>query len=242
VFLQNYLPAAWWAREHGWSLAVEEHFYLLLPPALLLVRWARFRRAPVRWAAAIVGCLAALTLGRRLLMVLRGADAVPVLFATHFRLDALAFGVLLSVVWHYAPGRVQLFRRLRSLLMPAGLLLTVPCYFLDVEHPFVITLGLTLNYLGYGMVLAAALTMPRLLPSPLARPLAWIGFYSYSIYLWHLPWLAVCRASGFEEAGRALVYYAGSITIGVVLAKLVELPALRLRERWLPAEPDRVTA
>ncbi len=92
------------------------------------------------------------------------------------------------------------------------------------------------------MVLAAALTMPRLLPSPLARPLAWIGFYSYSIYLWHLPWLAVCRIRVFSGPWQALAYYAGSIAIGVLVAKLVEIPALRLRDRWLPAEPTRVAA
>jgi peptidoglycan/LPS O-acetylase OafA/YrhL len=236
VFLQNYLPAAWWGREHAWSLAIEEHFYFLLPPALiLLLRWPPFRRAPVRWATVLAATLGAAALAIRWTMVRSGADASSVLFPTHTRLDALAFGVLLSVVWHFAPARIAVVRRLRWALVPVGLLLTLPCYLLSNEHHFVLTLGLTLNYLGYGMVLAAALTLPRLLPRPLGPALAYVGFYSYSIYLWHLPFLAVVRNTLHEGPAAAAVFYAGSIVTGVVMARLVEIPALRLRERWIPA-------
>ena len=236
VFLQNYLPPAWWGREHAWSLAIEEHFYFLLPPALiLLLRVTPFRRAPVRWAAVIAATLGTAALAIRWAMIRSGAGASEVLFLTHTRLDALAFGVLLSVVWHFTPARVALVRRLRFALLPAGLLLTLPCYVLSNEHPFILTLGLTLNYLGYGMVLAAVLTLPRVLPGPLEPALAYVGFYSYSIYLWHLPVLAVVRSTVGEGALPAAVFYAGSIVAGVLIATLVEIPALRLRERWIPA-------
>ncbi len=59
-------------------------------------------------------------------MVRSGAGAVDVMFLTHTRLDSLAFGVLLSVVWHFAPARIAIVRRLRWALLPAGLLLTLP--------------------------------------------------------------------------------------------------------------------
>jgi peptidoglycan/LPS O-acetylase OafA/YrhL len=240
VFLQNYLPAAWWGREHAWSLAIEEHFYFLLPPALiLLLRWDRFRRAPVRWAAVLAGALGVAALAIRWAMVRSGAEAGDVLFLTHTRLDSLAFGVLLSVVWHFTPARISIVRRLRWVLLPVGLLLTAPCYLLSNEHPFILTVGLTLNYLGYGMVLAAVLTLPSVLSKPLDPALAYVGFYSYSIYLWHLPLLAVVRAAFGDLAAGVAVFYAGSIVIGVVMAKLVEIPALRLRERWVPAPAAR---
>lgn len=242
VFVQNYLPTAWWGREHAWSLAVEEHFYFLLPPLLLLLlRWESFRRAPLRWTTTLVAGLGLLALLGRCWMIRRGADPLPVQFATHFRLDALAFGVLLSVLWHFSPEKIDKIRRLRFALVPIGLLLTVPCYFLVNEHPFIITFGLTLNYLGYGMLLAGVLTLPRLLPGPLERSLAFVGFYSYSIYLWHLPFLAVVRSGLDPWLGRVL-FYAGAIVIGVAMAKLVELPALRLRERWLPDRPGRAAS
>jgi peptidoglycan/LPS O-acetylase OafA/YrhL len=240
VFLQNYLPTAWWGRDHAWSLAIEEHFYFLLPPLLmLLLRWGPFRRAPVRGAAALMAALGAALLAVRWAMVRSGASADDVLFLTHTRLDALAFGVVLSVLWHFAPVRIATLRRLRWVLLVAGLLLTAPSYLLSNEHPFVLTFGLTLNYVGYGMVLAAVLTMPRVLPGPLGTALAFVGFYSYSIYLWHLPFLAAVRSAFGGRAPAVALFYVGSIALGVLMAKLVELPALRLRERWFPAQALR---
>jgi peptidoglycan/LPS O-acetylase OafA/YrhL len=240
VFVQNYLPTAWWGRDHSWSLAIEEHFYFLLPLVLsLLLRSDRFRRSPVQCGTVIMAAIGATLLGIRCAMVRNGDTASEVLFKTHTRLDSLALGVLLSVVWHFAPARIDQIRRNRGWLLAVGVLLIAPSYLLTNEHRFVLSLGLTLNYLGYGMVLAAALTSERALVGPLTSPLAWIGFYSYSIYLWHLPVLALAQ---HWLGGRPLewvVYYAASLIVGVGMASLVELPALRLRERWLPAEASR---
>jgi len=241
VFLQNYLPAAWWAREHGWSLAVEEHFYFLLPPALLLLlRWRSFQRAPLRCSVVLTASLGAVLLAVRCAMVRSGATAVDVLFLTHTRLDSLAFGVMLSVLWHFTPAHIETVRRFRGGLLTAGLLLTAPCYVLSNEHWLVLTLGLSLNYVGYGLVLIAVLTVRGSLAGPLAPVLAFVGFYSYSIYLWHPPILAVIRDGLGDRPLGILLYYAGAIGGGVLAARLVELPALRLRERWLPSGPARL--
>jgi peptidoglycan/LPS O-acetylase OafA/YrhL len=237
VFVQNYVPAAWPYREHAWSLAIEEHFYFLLPPMLmLLLRWRAFRRAPVRGMAALIVALGVAVLAVRWATVrsARG-DAFDVLFFTHTRIDALAFGVLLSVLWHFAPSRIAVIQRHRWVLLALGLLLVAPSFLLPLTDHVVLILGLTLNYLGYGMVLAAVLTLPRALPRPLAPILAYVGFYSYSIYLWHLPFLALLLSGLGRRPLAVPLFYAGSILVGVAMAKLVELPALRLRERWLPA-------
>jgi len=42
IYLQNYLPGIW---DHMWTLAVEEHFYILLPVFLLvLIRFSSNRK------------------------------------------------------------------------------------------------------------------------------------------------------------------------------------------------------
>ena len=71
---------------------------------------------------------------------------------------------------------------------------------------------------------------------------AYVGMYSYSIYLWHGPtaaWLPgfFRRATGFPvgEGGRFAVYFIGSLMIGIGMSKLIEYPVLRLRDRVFPA-------
>lgn len=235
IFVQNYLAGVW---GHTWSLAVEEHFYLMLPPLLiLLLRWKAFGRAPVRSAALLCAAVGIGLLVLRSALVRGGAGAPDVLFKTHTRMDALAFGVFLSVVWHFAPERVSAVRRLRWWLLALGALMTVPAYVLPYEDPFMLSFGLTFLYLGYGAVLAAVLTMERSPAGPLERPLAMIGFYSYSIYLWHFPVYFALRWMGWNAVTR-WSYFVASPAVGVIAAKLVELPALRLREAWFPAEPS----
>ena len=70
--------------------------------------------------------------------------------------------------------------------------------------------------------------------------MALVGVHSYSIYLWH---------GLVEEVGMGalrtvwsgpfwaefLVYLVGSIAVGIVMAKLVELPVLHWRDRLIPA-------
>jgi peptidoglycan/LPS O-acetylase OafA/YrhL len=71
---------------------------------------------------------------------------------------------------------------------------------------------------------------------------AYVGMYSYSIYLWHGPtavWLPgfFRRTLGFPvgEYGRFALYFVAGLVIGIVMSKLIEDPILRLRDRILPA-------
>ncbi|MBL8189852.1 MAG: hypothetical protein JNK38_17695 [Acidobacteria bacterium] len=76
---------------------------------------------------------------------------------------------------------------------------------------------------------------------PAARFLGFVGSHSYSIYLWHLPflWLVlkVGRSIGFGTNFwlQTLIYIAGSLAIGIIMAQLIEYPLLKLRDRWFPS-------
>ena len=103
------------------------------------------------------------------------------------------------------------------------------------------TAGLTTIYLGAGALLcaAASLDLPR---TGWTRPIAWIGSYSYSIYLWHVPalqWLVGGRDSLLGDrlgvGGGLVAYLATALALGIVLGKVVEYPFLRWRDRWIPS-------
>ena len=79
-------------------------------------------------------------------------------------------------------------------------------------------------YLGFGALLVLTVDLrARGWLGPVAR----LGEYSYSIYLWHMVFVPV-----FPHAAVWLLpYLCVSIGWGVLMAKAVELPALAWRAR-----------
>jgi peptidoglycan/LPS O-acetylase OafA/YrhL len=68
------------------------------------------------------------------------------------------------------------------------------------------------------------------------RPLSRIGYYSYSAYLWHA-W--VCSLLPHLTLPGVLLCVAAAILVGIGMAKLVEYPALALRDRLFPPPVSR---
>jgi peptidoglycan/LPS O-acetylase OafA/YrhL len=232
LYLQNYLRGVW---GHTWSLAVEEHFYLLLAA---LFGWSGRRTWIV---AGVAGLALPVCLGLRIL----AAEAQPEfqhhahLAPTHLRIDALLLGCLLSYWWHVRGGS----HRRRSpaatwLLATLGLSLLSLLFLFELgDGALMHTLGLTTNGVGSACLLLALLHL-RPGPSRAVGLLAALGTRSYSIYLWHLPVQKVVAIGG-ERLGlgfcaRTVAYLLGSVVVGVTMAALVELPLLRLRDRVFP--------
>lgn len=234
-FFQNYTPGIW---NHTWSLAVEEHFYLLL--ALVLLLWSRSKTAHPATLAVAIGLGLVATLALRLFSLARNPNAFP-MYQTHYRLDALGFGVLLSLAYHFAHDRLATFvHRWRWGLLAAAVCLLTPALWLGYRDRWMLGFGLTTNYLGFGLVLLLTLlsgwSLPRFLDA-IATGLARVGQSSYSIYLWHVPILAwlMPRTAELPHAARLVIYFPFCILIGVVFGRLIEQPFLRLRDRISPA-------
>lgn len=238
LFLQNYIGAIW---GHTWSLAVEEHFYLLLPPTLwLLASVSKNKYNPFTLLPPFFLTVAAIELGLRVYMnasynYTHGTH----LFRSHLRFDSLLFGVLISYFYHYHSavffGFVHKWRG-KSLLLVS--FLVAPLLLLMRDHFLVSTIGLTLIYIWSGIVLCWALS----LPSPkhwFAAKLGFIGLHSYSIYLWHYPvvyWvMQPMQEAGYSWFAFTSTYWAVSVVLGILMAKLVEFPVLYLRDKWFPA-------
>jgi len=127
-------------------------------------------------------------------------------------------------------------------------LLLAPCLFFPGPHPFTVTIGYTLYYLGFGALLALALSSSDARDAQdvragrIERWLAAIGAYSYSIYLWHAAskhwsapvWKAIV-GSELGYAGQVVLYFASSLVLGIAMAKLIELPFLRWRDVAFPS-------
>ncbi len=245
LFLQSYLPHLW---GHTWSLAVEEHFYLVLAPVLLVVlAFNRPRSSPLSPIIPLTLCVMVCVLLLRLIHEQYNPNYSHQthLYPTHLRFDSLFFGVGISYAYHFHTRRFsELFTPLRFWLILCGALLLTPAFAFRLETtPFIFTVGLTLFGLGSGMLLVGVL-LSEIPGNRFIVVLATLGTFSYSIYLWH-PLVDTWGVWLFEHATgitlqpasgvRIAFYLIGSIIAGVIMARAVELPALRLREMWFPA-------
>jgi peptidoglycan/LPS O-acetylase OafA/YrhL len=238
LHVQNYAGTS---LAHLWSLAVEEHFYLLL--ALLFPLFAR-RRGPVRLLVGLLVGVLVLCLALRGIGVASGVSDVRLQWRTHFRMDSLAAGVLLAVVRVHAPSafdRLLRWRWLWAATTAGGVWVLAS---VGNTGPVGATLGYTVAYLtgaAFLLLLHDAAWVPR--AGLLTRPLAAVGRYSYGIYIWHLfaaevalRWLPGLDGNSSGPLAQ-LVKYAAAILAGVVVTRVLERPVLRLRERLVPAAP-----
>lgn len=245
LFLQNYLGGLW---NHTWSLAIEEHFYfgigIFFGLRLAMKAAEPFAIVPRLFLGVACACQL-LRLGN--LWWYAEYDHHTWLFATHLRIDSLLFGVLLSYLHAYA----RLESRLRVvpswLLLTCGGLLLLPAFLYPLEqHRWVPVFGVTLFYLGSGCLLLAALRLKES-RNPVLLFGGLLGGTSYSIYLWHMPvntWgtRLVTQGLGWDGfAAYAVSYLVGAIAFGFVMSKLVEGPALRVRDRWFPSGGKRAS-
>jgi peptidoglycan/LPS O-acetylase OafA/YrhL len=248
LFVQSYVPGLWM---HTWSLAIEEHFYLLLPLVLmLLVRRRPAAADPFRPILAIgLGIVALELVLRTVNWRIHPSFAYQThLSPTHLRLDSLFVGVVLSYAYHFRTRAfVEALTPWRWALIAAGMGLLAPAFAFPLETtPLVYTAGFTLFSVASAMLVAGTVlcASPR---AGIVAPWSALGAYSYSIYLWHLPVMLwgiplAEQAAGlrFSLGSRALLSVVGSLAFGAAMAKLVEYPALRLRDRWFPSRASSV--
>jgi peptidoglycan/LPS O-acetylase OafA/YrhL len=181
---------------------------------------------------------------------------------THLRMDSLALGVALAYAVQFHIAFIEKLRTWRRALLLAGMACYLPALLAAQATPFIFTCGLTLQGLGAtGIVLwawfastggkAAHLTPSAACSQALpVRALAFVGTFSYSIYLWHRPVahsLAIkiksllhIHAHAYDFMVLMGIYLVVSLVLGVVTYALIEGPALRLRNRLFPdASPER---
>ena len=230
-FMQDYIaPVA----EHCWSLAIEEKFYFLLPLLLvLLIRCCRkttdpFKAIPYIFVAIFAGCLALRFLG-----LLSGQFWFDVNRQAHLRMDALFAGVTLG---YFKEFHRDSFQRVASFpLWIPGLVLLLPIPIFWIYNPLMVTVGLSVTLLGFG-ILVLWFNNQTCPDWPLLNAVAWVGRYSYSIYLWNM---VVKSKLGYNEAGWGLIslpfYVVASIGVGWLAAYLIETPFLALRDKLFPA-------
>lgn len=241
-FVQNYLPGL---AGQTWSLAVEEHFYCLLPFVLPLYRRVSTPVGPCR----VLGYFALLALGvlaMRVITLLRFPYSHTThLYPSHLRFDALFAGVTLShLYWFHREALTGFLNRWRLGIGCVIALCLIPAMAVPIEASgWIAALGLTANAVGFalltGLLLARGLPFQQPLRG-LYRAAGLVGTWSYGIYLWHLEVLGRLEFYGRGRVGALpllVIGIAGSVCLGWLATRWMERPFLKLRDHYFSGKP-----
>lgn len=201
---------------HTWSLSIEEQFYVIFP--ILLLALYRWRKTAVS-AALIVLALSSFILD--LWLIYRHSPAAFYLG------PARAFELLSAAVLATRKLRVEAPRSEREAVGILGLCLIAIAVCMPGGWPVFPGFASLVPCLGTAAIIYAGEMGPvwssRLLSW---RPLCLIGGLSYSLYLWHLPILALLRSYylGAPPQGATMLAVAASFIIAFLSWRFIEFP------------------
>ncbi len=220
-----------------WSLAVEEHFYVLYPIALL---YLLNRRLPVRTISLLLVATCVIVLVWRVYLVeIVGVSELRTYYASDTRIDSIIYGCLLGIIAKPGRGSQQMAR----LGMAHWLLLLGSCMIVLItlaykEPKFRETYRYSLQGLALLPIFYCAIRFSR---HPMFIFLNWsimkrIGVYSYAMYLIHHVVIIALRENVPWFSTSPIALSLGALTLSVVYAALldryVEPYFRRMRSGW----------
>jgi peptidoglycan/LPS O-acetylase OafA/YrhL len=230
---------------HLWSLAVEEHFYMIWPAVVL----ALSRKEAMRLCAAL--CVIAIA-ARAYCIHLDNQIASYVL--TPCRMDSLAIGAWIALAARGPRGLAALVKPAKIVGALAGvamLLIFVGSQDFTYFETGVSIAGFTLLALFFGSAIVLTLAAPansalsKAMSSPFLRSL---GKYSYALYIYHMAVAQMLKTTHLTALGPAWFSYivvmlaSGLISYGIAWLSwhLFEKHFLKLKRFFphkSPAEP-----
>jgi peptidoglycan/LPS O-acetylase OafA/YrhL len=205
-----------------WSLAVEEHFYILYPLLMALMLSSALRPRTIG-ALLGVGCLA--VLAWRIHLV-QSPDFVPdrTYYASDTRIDSIIYGCILAVVMNQKqPNRLTAMSRVHWVVLATAigtLLLTL--LYRDVAFRETIRYsiqGLALMPLFY---FAVRFSDNRLFEKLNLPWVVTLGTYSYAIYLIHYVVIGLVVKNVPDVAAKSFILFPTALMISVGYAATID--------------------
>jgi peptidoglycan/LPS O-acetylase OafA/YrhL len=217
--------------EPTWSLAVEEHFYLLFP--LVLVFFGS--RPRIFITAMSAACVGSLVL--RILAWFYWPEPDQYLYhATEMRLDGILTGCLLSYVAHYLPN-ASFWKYISSqsifwfcvMCIPASMLYREAFYDGAIKYS---VQQLLLIVIMYQMIFIDSHQWAKVILEN--GFLKYIGRLSYSLYLWHLPCYYAVKAllPAQPHSVQVIISIAAAFVVAAMSYHLLEMPLVSMRKKF----------
>jgi len=222
-----------------WSISVEEHFYFILAIVFLIL--IRFKKVKLSSFLLIYAFLLVEGVGFRLYNYFHYTDFnfSRDYTKSHFRFDSLFFGVLIAFL---ANSKSNIVTRILSYKYQL-VFITIAVAFLmsnfvipRKSYPLLPVINLAINPICYGYLMLVIINIQNVNFIKMIKPLAYIGKYSYSIYLFHFVFDSIAlRLIGHSGISYYLLYFSSAIIGGIVISKCVEYPLIGIREKYFPS-------
>jgi len=204
--------------QHFWSLSVEEQFYVFWPILLMSV-WFGARHLRRRLLAT-GSVIAVVSLVWSVLLV----DSSPswTFFMLPTRAWELVAGALLAVALPLVRGRANVVRGIGGWLGLGVVVLTMLTYDETTTFPALAALPVVL---GTSLMILAVDSTHLFTRTLSWGPMQWVGARSYSLYLWHWPFLILWERAHPDPAwGERLGVVAASVVVAAVCYTVIEDP------------------
>jgi peptidoglycan/LPS O-acetylase OafA/YrhL len=219
-----------------WSLAVEEHYYLVYPLAFAIAwKW------PGRFLAGLVALTIAVLLWRTALVLHWHAPTDRTYMATDTRIDSILYGAILAVTLKIHGANAPRYFGHWTVVCASGLLLLISFLYRDpsFRETFRYSIqGIAILPLFYAILFVPTYSIVRaLLEGPV---IVWIGRLSYSLYLYHFPVIFFVPKflPNASYASLVAVEFVATLAIASCSYYVVEKPFQRLRDRFRKVGQD----
>lgn len=208
-----------------WSLAVEEHFYLIFPLIFGILK------LPPRKTALLCGVACFLVLVIRVITAIEIKDLTQIYYWSHTRIDSILFGCCLAL-WQNPVFDEKAWKPSIAAAITALCVLAI-CLIVRDEF-FRQTLRYTLQgsalFVLFSYIISGAGWLSRMLSSRVAQIIA---LYSYTLYLVHVPVIIAIHwlTPSLNVAGVIVTAGAASIIYAAAMHSWVEAPLARWRKR-----------
>lgn len=161
---------------HTWSLAVEEHFYIIWPLLMGFI----YSKSKLKGLIYSSLAISIFVIFWRLFLNFLNVDKILFYVGTIERLDAIMYGCLVMFLLHYG-------WKPKLLHLVIGIFLVVTYAFHNIPFPNV--LNSTAMGIGGALIVSAidSQVIAKVNVFLSNKVMVSIGLLSYSLYLWHLP-------------------------------------------------------
>ena len=217
-----------------WSLAVEEHFYLLFPLLFLLTR--RLGMDGRRQGLLFLSLCLVIVAWRSWLVLGTGSWEDRTYLGSDPRFDSILFGCTLAVAMNPMLDRPVGSEALwKKVLFPAGIAVIL-FTFLYRAPWFRESIRYTLQGVALTPVFVTAMRFPDWGPMRLLnqRHIAFVGVLSYSLYLVHhvVIYTVHARLPAVHPVAQGALALVVSLAYALLSYRYVEKPFARLRKRF----------